>query len=117
MYIGPVSTEDDGSCHSKVYESIRSHYHDMIPDRNGNRGQVFLLVNNEVDSICAAIVLLVLFREDNIRCRCLPITNCHDLEVYLDGGEYIITETEWRNDPDLDPSHNHLRVCIPLQCF
>lgn len=76
MYLGPpehlLQSPNPQPSHYDAYISIREQYFQMQADDDGYRGQVGVVLKNEVDSLCAALSLLLCFEKDGIETFILP---------------------------------------------
>lgn len=112
MFIGPTSLVNNNACYQDTFLSICKQYQDMTPDEHGYRGEVILFVNNDVDALCTASILLSLFRERSIETRVMPLTSGLDLDYYLENAKYLDTEKAWREGVAKDPGYNQGRVSV-----
>lgn len=96
MYLGPPILNGSINSHTTCYQRIRDRFF-QAQDYKGDRGCVCVAVKNEVDSICAATILLDMLAKDGIRAFIYPVVDEFWSRGYLSLATQAISEEEWQD--------------------
>lgn len=98
MYLGPPRPIHSGSpeTHTHGYQRIRDRYF-QAEDLEGDRGSICVAVKNEVDSICAATILLDMLSSDGVPAFIYPLVDEIWSRGHLSLAREAISEEEWRD--------------------
>lgn len=130
MYIGPpiLSTQSTHgpSSHTTAYRDMCQRFF-QAQTLDDDKGVVLVITKNEVDSVCAAVLLLKVLAEDKVDAFVYPVVDELWHRMFLDGMENHTSEEIWQKAfaetgdyPDkrrvraiLSP-HSYARVSSPM---